>query len=111
MLGKYYSIYLVAAFVLAALSHPARLAYLRSASPFISVAVGLLVLAPHLYWLTTAAFAPFDYVYVAHGGASRAEVLLSAATYLLGGLGYVALPVAVYALIVRPDRRLVGETL
>ena len=111
MLGKYYSVYLVAALVLGALSHPARSAYLRSASPWISVAVGSLVLAPHLYWLTTVAFTPFDYVYVAHGGASRLEVLASAATYLAGGIGYVALPIAVYALIVRPDRRLLLQTL
>jgi len=110
MLGKYYSIYLVAAFVVAALAHPARWTYLRSPSPWISAAVGLLVMAPHLHWLTTAAFTPFDYVRVAHGGSSRAEVIVSVGGYLLGGLGYVALPLAVYALAVRPDRSLLAQT-
>ena len=111
MLGKYYSIYLVAAFIVAALAHPARWTYLRSPSPWISAAVGLIVISPHLHWLTTAAFTPFDYVRVAHGGSSRAEVIISVGTYLLGGLGYVALPIAVYAMVVRPDRSLLAQTL
>ncbi len=111
MLGKYFSIYLVAAFIVAALAHPARWAYLRSPSPWISAVVGLFVIAPHLHWLTTAAFTPFDYVYAAHGGSSRVEVIASIATYLLGGIGYVALPIVVYLISVRPDRRILAETL
>jgi 4-amino-4-deoxy-L-arabinose transferase-like glycosyltransferase len=111
MLGKYFSIYLVGAFIVAALAHPARWTYLRSLSPWISAVVGLLVLAPHLHWLTMTAFTPFDYVYVAHRVSSPGEVLTSVATYLLGGIGYVALPIAAYALAVRPDRRLLAETL
>jgi 4-amino-4-deoxy-L-arabinose transferase-like glycosyltransferase len=111
MLGKYYSIYLVAAFIVAALAHPARWAYLRSPSPWISAAAGLMVIGPHLHWLTTAEFTPFDYVRVAHGGSSLAEVIISVGTYLLGGLVYVALPIAVYAMAVRPDRHLLAQTL
>jgi hypothetical protein len=111
MLGKYFSVYLVAAFVVAAFAHPARWRYLRSPSPWISAGVGLLVLAPHLRWLTTAGFTPFDYVYLVHGHTSLAENLASVATYLLGGLGYVAFPLAVYALVIRPDRRLIAQTL
>jgi 4-amino-4-deoxy-L-arabinose transferase-like glycosyltransferase len=111
MLGKYYSIYLVAAFVVAALAHPARWAYLRSPSPWISAVAGLIVMAPHLRWLTSSGFTPFDYIRAAHGGASPAQVIASVATYLLGGLGYVALPIAAYALVVRPDRRLLKQTL
>jgi len=51
MLGKYYSIYLIGSFVVAALAHPARWTYLRSPSPWISAVVGLLVLSPHIHWL------------------------------------------------------------
>jgi 4-amino-4-deoxy-L-arabinose transferase-like glycosyltransferase len=110
MLGKYYSIYLVGAFVVAALVHPARWTYLRSPSPWISAVVGLLVLAPHLHWLTTTAFSPFDYVYLAHGGSSRAEIIVSVGSYLLGGIAYVALPLIAYAIIVRPTPQLLAET-
>ncbi len=111
MLGKYYSIYLVAGFIVAALAHPARLAYLRSPSPWISAAVGLIAFAPHLRWLMTSAFTPFDYVYAAHGGSSLGQVIASVGTYLLGGIGYVALPIAAYAMVVRPDLRMLAQTL
>ncbi len=103
MLGKYYSVYLVAAFVVAALVHPARWSYLRSASPWVSAVVGLLVIAPHLYWLRESAFTPFDYVYAAHSGTSPGAVLASVVTYLLGGIGYVALPLAAYMIVARPS--------
>jgi len=111
MLGKYYSIYLIGAFVLAALSHPARWTYLRSPSPWVSALVGLVVLGPHLNWLTSAAFTPFDYAAIRRGGALLGEQIASVGGYLLGSIGYVALPLAVYALIVRPDRRLLAQTL
>ena len=37
-------------------------------------------------------------------------MIISVGTYLLGGLGYVALPIAVYAMVVRPDRSLLAQT-
>jgi 4-amino-4-deoxy-L-arabinose transferase-like glycosyltransferase len=111
MLGKYFSVYLIAAFIVAALAHPSRWRYLRSPSPWISAGVGLLVLAPHLSWLTTTAFSPFDYLHVAHGRTFLAENLASVATYLIGGLSYVALLLVAFALAVRPDRRLLREAL
>lgn len=111
MLGKYYSIYLVAAFIVAALAHPARWTYLRSPSPWISAVVGLIVLAPHLLWLTTSPFTPFDYIYAAHGNSSLVAVMVSVGKYLVGGLGYVVLPVLLYAIVVRPDRSVLTQTL
>ncbi|MFL6798880.1 MAG: glycosyltransferase family 39 protein [Xanthobacteraceae bacterium] len=111
MLGKYYSVYLVAAFILAALAHPDRWSYLRSASPWISIAAGLLVLAPHLQWVTATAFTPFAYVYLVHGGTSLAENIASVGSYLLGSMGYIGLPVVVYCLLVRPDRASLMQTL
>jgi 4-amino-4-deoxy-L-arabinose transferase-like glycosyltransferase len=110
MLGKYYSIYLIGAFILAVLTHPARWTYLSSPSPWISAVVGSILLAPHLLWLKTSAFTPFDYVYLAHGSSSLSEIITSIGTYLLGGLGYVALPIAIYAMLVRPDRPLLAQT-
>jgi 4-amino-4-deoxy-L-arabinose transferase-like glycosyltransferase len=110
MLGKYYSVYLVAAFIVAALAHPARWAYLRSPSPWVSAVVGLVVLVPHLRWLMTSTFTPFDYVYVAHGHSALPAVIASVGFYLVGAAGYVALPTAIYGLAVRPDARLLAET-
>jgi 4-amino-4-deoxy-L-arabinose transferase-like glycosyltransferase len=110
MLGKYYSVYLVAAFIIAALAHPARFAYLRSPSPWVSAVVGLVVLTPHLQWLTTSTFTPFDYVHVAHGNAPLPAVIASVGYYLVGAVAYVALPTAIYGIAVRPDARMLAET-
>ncbi|WP_371360268.1 glycosyltransferase family 39 protein, partial [Salmonella sp. E404] len=61
MVGKYYSIFLVASFAFAALAHPGRRAYFTSASPWISVVTGLAVLSPHVYWLSTTGASTFTY--------------------------------------------------
>jgi 4-amino-4-deoxy-L-arabinose transferase-like glycosyltransferase len=111
MLTKYYSVYLVAAFFIAALSHPARWAYLKSPSPWISAAVGLAILIPHLHWLTTVEFGPFEYAYLVHGNATAAELVARSGNYLLGAIGYSALPVIVYVLASRPDRRALADAL
>ncbi|HKA78398.1 MAG TPA: glycosyltransferase family 39 protein [Xanthobacteraceae bacterium] len=110
MLGKYYSVYLVAAFVVAALAHPARWTYLRSPSAWISAAVGFIVLVPHLRWLMTSTFTPFDYVYVAHGNTELPAVLASVGHYLVGAIAYVALPTTIYAIAMRPDAHMLAET-
>lgn len=111
MLGKYYSIYLIGGFVIAALSHPARLRYLKSPSPWLSCAAGLMVLSPHIYWLVATGFQPFSYAYTVHGGTSLAQVLAHALGYLIGCIGYIALPAAVYWLAVWPSRGALRDAL
>jgi 4-amino-4-deoxy-L-arabinose transferase-like glycosyltransferase len=105
MLGKYYSIYLVAALVIAALAHPARWTYLKSKSPWISMAAGLIVLAPHLHWLLTQGGGPFAYAYSVHGSVSTATLIGKAGSYMAGAIGYVVLPVIAYLLVTRPKPR------
>jgi 4-amino-4-deoxy-L-arabinose transferase-like glycosyltransferase len=51
MLGKYWSIFLLAGLALAAITDVRRAAYFRSAAPWITIAVGALLLAPHFIWL------------------------------------------------------------
>jgi 4-amino-4-deoxy-L-arabinose transferase-like glycosyltransferase len=103
MLGKYFSIYLVAGFIVAVLVHPRRWDYLKSSSPWISVAVGLLVLAPHIWWLVTTGYQPFAYAMLAHGSTSLVAGIQAAINYVIGGVAYMLLPFAVYFLAVRPD--------
>ncbi len=109
MLGKYYSFYLIAGLVVAALSHPARWTYLKSPSPWISAAAGLAVLAPHLYWLMTSGYQTFEYAFRVHGLSSQLEILKNNAAYVAGAIGYVAAALAVYLLAVRPDRRVLAR--
>jgi Dolichyl-phosphate-mannose-protein mannosyltransferase len=110
MLGKYYSVFLLAGLLVAALAHPARWAYLRSPSPWLSAAVGALVLAPHVQWLFATGFTTFSYATAVHAGASLAQVWLGDARYVAGGIAYVVLPLAVYWLAVRPDWPALRET-
>jgi 4-amino-4-deoxy-L-arabinose transferase-like glycosyltransferase len=53
LLGKYVSILLILACLVAALTHTNRASVLRSPAPYIAAFLALLVLAPHLYWLVT----------------------------------------------------------
>ena len=67
MYGKYWSVFLIAGLVVAALIDRRRAAYFRSPAPWVTVAAGLVVLAPHLKWLVDSNFAPFTYAMVVHG--------------------------------------------
>jgi 4-amino-4-deoxy-L-arabinose transferase-like glycosyltransferase len=69
MLGKYYSVFLIASFIFAALAHPARRNYFRSWSPWVSALIGLAVLSPHIHWLAVAGAPTFNHA-LAHAGAS-----------------------------------------
>ena len=111
MLGKYYSIFLIGGFLIAALSHPARWTYLKSLSPWVSAGCGLLVLSPHIFWLMTAGFQPFSYALEAHAAPSFAEIIAKMGRYLAGGVAYVALPIAVYLLAVMPNRAMLWAAL
>jgi 4-amino-4-deoxy-L-arabinose transferase-like glycosyltransferase len=111
MLGKYFSIYLIAAFPIAVLLHRERMRYLLSPAPWISVAAGLLVLAPHLWWLHANGPQTFNYAFSVHGNLTFAQALGKSGSYLLGLIGYAALPSVIYWLIVRPDRATLRDIL
>ena len=81
MLGKYYSVFLIASFVFAAIVHPQRRAYLGSLAPWVSTIVGLAVLGPHLYWLATTGAQPFEYALVMHGGRTFGPSLIEASFF------------------------------
>ena len=111
VLGKYYSIVLVAAFVIAALMHPRRFDYLRSPAPWIAAVVGLIVLAPHLHWFFTTGGMTLSYARQVHGGLSMAALLWQAVSSTVSAAGYVIVLLLAYLLIVRPDRRTLRATL
>jgi dolichyl-phosphate-mannose-protein mannosyltransferase len=99
MLGKYYSAFLIASFALAAICHPARRAYFASPVPWLSMATGLLALAPHLYWLATTGAQPIGYAFARHGGKALAPSMHEASGFILGVGMVLLLPAAVWVLI------------
>lgn len=92
MLGKYYSVFLVGGFLVAAIAHPQRRAYFGSLAPWVSVAAGLAALAPHLYWLAATGASPFSYALKTSGELTFGQSLVAAAFFLLGIGATLALP-------------------
>src|SRR4030081_2385449 len=94
MLGKYYSAFLIGSFVFAASVHPQRRAYFRSLAPWVSTAIGLAVLGPHLHWLAATGAKPFEYALAAHTGRAFIPSLIEVLFFLLG----IAAAIAIAAL-------------
>lgn len=101
MLGKYWSVVLLAGLALAALADSRRSAYFRSPSPWVMIAVGLVGLAPHVAWLYANDFIPFAYAMETHPG-TLLDSLRSGVTYAAGAAGYVAMPVLLAAIAASP---------
>ncbi len=102
MLGKYWSIFLLAGLALAALLDRRWATYFRSAAPWITIAAGLITLAPHLLWLMREDFESFSYAMLVHGDKPFVATLVAAAGYVAGAFGYIALPLAIACAITRP---------
>lgn len=111
MLGKYWSIALLAGLALAAFADPRRRSYFASAAPWVTIAVGALVLAPHVAWLVAHDFAPFGYAAGHVASEGFASALVSTLGYVAGTLGYVAVPIVLAALAARPDIAGISDTL
>ena len=111
MLGKYWSIFLLAGLALAALADPRRGVYFRSAAPWVTVAFGTVALMPHAVWLVLNDFPPVNYAFASHAVASRWSALHSALVYGVGAIGYLAVPIALAVLATRPARAALADAL
>jgi 4-amino-4-deoxy-L-arabinose transferase-like glycosyltransferase len=109
MLGKYWSIFLLAGLVAAVLADRRRAAYFKSAAPWITIVTGFVVLLPHLVWLRNNDFAPFTYAMSIHGDKPFIDTLMAALGYLAGSVGYVALPVILVLIAARPSRATLAD--
>jgi len=110
MLGKYWSIFLLAGLGLAALIDRRRGAYFRSPAPWLTIAVGTLLLAPHLASVIAHKFQPFRYAMAWHA-ATFATAAASSLKFIAGSLGYIAAPIILSVLAARPSVRAIGDTL
>jgi 4-amino-4-deoxy-L-arabinose transferase-like glycosyltransferase len=109
MLGKYWSVYLLAGLFVAALIDARRADYFRSPAPWITAAVGLAVLTPHLVWLVQNGFEPFSYALTVHGERPLIAIVKGVAGYLAGSIGYVAIPLIVVMLAAWPSRATIAD--
>jgi 4-amino-4-deoxy-L-arabinose transferase-like glycosyltransferase len=103
ILAKYYALFLIASFGLAALSHPGRWKYFKSRAPWVSASVGLACLAPHLYWLVTHDRTPIDYAAASHH-VPRSQAALAGVVYLMGCFLFALLALIVFIVSVQPTK-------
>lgn len=111
MLAKYWSIFLLIGLALAALLDARRNGYFRSPAPWVTAAVGALILAPHMAWLWANDFSPMSYALEVHHLPHFKATAISATGYLAGVAGYIALPVLIVAIACRPTSPVVHDVL
>jgi hypothetical protein len=102
MLGKYWSVVLLAGLGLAALTDSRRDKYFNTAAPYLTLAVGTILLTPHIDWLIANQFMPFAYAIELHP-ATFWSATLSALGFIGSSLGYIAAPLAFILIAARPS--------
>jgi 4-amino-4-deoxy-L-arabinose transferase-like glycosyltransferase len=95
VLAKYWSLVLLATFAVAAAIASRRAGYFRSAAPWISAAVVLIVISPHLVWLVQNDYAPINYAVEEHARKRFADAAPGAIRYFAGFIGYVLVPLLI----------------
>ena len=111
MLGKYWSTMLLAGLAVAVIVDIRRAIYFRSAAPWVTIAVGALLLAPHDVWLVTHDYMPITYALDAHSAKTFGQTMTNAAGYLAGGVGYAAAPVIFVLALTSPSGAALVDTL
>ena len=104
VLGKYWSLFLLLAFAVAAIVDCRRRDYWRSPAPWVSIITGGLVLAPHAMWVVSHHFSGYAYAIEAHGHQTNLTLARAILNYLGGGFLYVIAPIAAVLLAARPGR-------
>jgi 4-amino-4-deoxy-L-arabinose transferase-like glycosyltransferase len=102
MLTKYWSAFLLVALAIAALMHPKRRAYFRSAAPWVTAGVFVVAVLPHAVWLIRENFPPLTWVATRRVATSFGDTLSSMVEALGGTLAYAGVAFALVLIFVRP---------
>ena len=110
MLGKYWSIFLLAGLATAAVTDSRRGAYFRSPAPWLTLAVAALLFAPNFVWVMTHNFAPLHYAMGTHPLVQR-NAIVSGLIFIIGAFGYIAAPIVLTLIAARPGPTAFKDTL
>ena len=110
MLGKYWSIFLIAGLGLGVLADPRRGAYFRSLAPWVTIIVASALLVPHAAWVVAHDFQPFRYAKGVHD-ASFVAAARSSFGFIAGAFAYIVAPIVLGIFATRPNWRAIGDTL
>jgi hypothetical protein len=92
LLGKYWTIFLILGLALAVLCDQRRGRYLSSATPWITIVIGLMALGPHLIWLHGDHYRPFLEAFSADAITTN---VLDLPGYLASTIALVGLPIGI----------------
>ncbi len=87
ILSKYYVICVFASLLTAACLHPNRRAFFKSPAPWIAIATGLLIAAPHILWLFNTNFLTFEYART-RTAFPVSVVFQQALVFIFGGMAF-----------------------
>ena len=96
LLTKYYSLVLFATLLLVAILHPERRRYFASPAPYLTNCIGILALAPHVWWTIDAGFPTVEYAI----SRTEFEVGIARTTSIkaiCGAVGALGIAAGVYA--------------
>jgi hypothetical protein len=110
MLTKYWSGFLLVALALAALADDRRLRYLRSAAPWVTAAVFIVAVLPHVIWLVQENFPPLYWITTRRVAHSGWDLVHSSADFTFGAIGYVSVAILLVALLVHPSNAAVRDS-
>jgi 4-amino-4-deoxy-L-arabinose transferase-like glycosyltransferase len=110
VLAKYWSFFLLLGLIAAVLCDRRRWQFLKSPAPWIMTAVSFGLVVPHLIWLDANQYPTFAYARhrFAETWPDLADALIN---YTFGAVAYVAGPLAVLAVVARPTRQALYDTL
>jgi hypothetical protein len=91
MLSKYYSALLLASIFAASLVHPNARRYYRSLAPYLTVAVFLVLLTPHVIWTLDHGFQTVRYAQT-RASFSNATVIKSIFAFIFGSIAFYSVP-------------------
>jgi 4-amino-4-deoxy-L-arabinose transferase-like glycosyltransferase len=110
ILAKYWSFFLLFGLIVAALADRRRLQFLKSPVPWIMTVVSFGIFLPHLIWLNANGYPTL--AYAKHRLAETWPDLADALTnYMFGTIAYVAVPLVLLAVLLKPTRRALRDTL
>ena len=100
MLTKYWSVFLLAALLLAAIVDRRRGAYWRSSAPYVTALVFVLAVAPHGVWLVHEDFPPITWVATRRAAGSLADWFRSLGEYSGGTFAYAGISMLLVLVLV-----------
>jgi 4-amino-4-deoxy-L-arabinose transferase-like glycosyltransferase len=110
MLGKYWSLFMLAGLALGAVADPRRAAYFRSPAPWLTMMVGALALAPHLYFIASHGFSTFHFAMTSHV-TTLPEAVQWSLYFLASVLGYMAPAIVLNGFVTFPRLAAIRDTL